>query len=66
MRTEKGALSSTFLRTIFSAWVDIFLTIQLVMRMLKGEKLYQSGKASMLQTGLKTQFASKGPSHSWV
>ena len=52
MRTKKVAWSSTFLRTIFSAWADFFLTIQVVMRMLKGEKLYQSGKVSMLETGL--------------
>ena len=56
MRTIKVAWSSTFLRKIFSAWVDFFLTIQLVMRMLKGGKLYQSGIVSMLETGLKAPY----------
>ena len=53
-RTKKVAWSSTFLRTIFSAKADFLLTIQLVMRMLKGGKLYQSGEVSMLETDLKT------------
>ena len=52
-QTKKVAWSSTFLRTIFSAWADFFLTIQSVMCMLKGGKLYRSGKVSMLESGLK-------------
>ena len=54
-RAKKVAWSSNFLRTTFSAKVDFFLKIQLVMRMLKGKKLYRSEKVSMLETGLKAQ-----------
>ena len=64
-RTKKVAWSSTFLRTIFSAWADIFLTTQLVMRLLKGGNLYQSGKVSMLEIGLKRAGLIKRPHKSF-
>ena len=52
-RIKKVTWRITFLQTIFSAWTYFFLTIQLVMRMLKGGKLYWIRNFSMLGSGLQ-------------